>query len=72
MAENGSGEENINVKSLQTDRQTDRRTDSQTTGDQKKLTWAFSSGELKTKSYFQAIPFWYKMLDFIACWNVFK
>ena len=41
----GFGEEGENVKSLQTDRQTDR----QTTDDRwsEKLTWAFSSGELK-------------------------
>ena len=54
----GSGEEDENVKSLQTDRQTDRqtdgrtdgRTDRQTTDDRwsEKLTWAFSSDELKT------------------------
>ena len=45
----GSGEEDENVKSLQTDGQTDRRTDRQTTDDRwsEKLTWAFSSGELK-------------------------
>ena len=44
----GSGEEDKNVKSLQTD----RRTDGQTTDDRwsEKLTWAFSSGELKTDS----------------------
>ena len=47
----GSWEEDENVKSLQTDGQTDRRTDNQTTDDRwsEKLTWAFSSGELKTK-----------------------
>ena len=47
----GSGEEDENVKSLQTDRRTDRRTDRQTTDDRwsEKLTWAFSSGELKTE-----------------------
>ena len=49
----GSGEEDENVKSFQTDRQTDgrtdRRTDRQPTDDRwsEKLTWAFSSGELK-------------------------
>ena len=49
----GSEEEDENVKSLQTDgqtdRQTDRRTDRQTTDDRwsEKLTWHFSSGELK-------------------------
>ena len=49
----GSGEEVENVKSLQTDRQTDGQTDGQTdrqtTNDRwsEKLTWAFSSGELK-------------------------
>ena len=49
-----SGEEDENVKSLQTDRQTDRwtdgRMDGQTTDDRwsEKLTWAFSSGELKS------------------------
>ena len=49
----GSGEEDENVKSLQTDGQTDRRTDRQTTDERwsEKLTWAFSSGELKI-SYF--------------------
>ena len=36
----GCGEEDENVKSLQTDRQTDDRWS-------EKLTWAFSSGELK-------------------------
>ena len=42
----GSGEEDENVKSLQTEGQTDR----QTTDDRwsEKLTWAFSSGELKS------------------------
>ena len=42
----GSGEEDENVKSLQTD----GRKDGQTTDDRwsEKLTWAFSSGELKT------------------------
>ena len=42
----GSGEEDENVKSLQTDGRTDR----ETTDDRwsEKLTWAFSSGELKT------------------------
>ena len=50
----GSWEEVENRKSLQTDGQTDRRTDrrmdGQTTDERwsKKLTWAFSSGELKT------------------------
>ena len=50
----GSGEENENVKSLQTDRQTDGQTDRQTTDDRwsEKLTWAFSSGELKMKHTF--------------------
>ena len=45
----GFGEEDENVKSLQTDGQTDGRTDRQTTDDRwsEKLTWAFSSGELK-------------------------
>ena len=45
----GSEEEDENVKSLQTDKQTDGRTDRQTTDDRwsEKLTWAFSSGELK-------------------------
>ena len=45
----GSGEEDENVKSLQTDRQTEGRTDRRTTNDRwpEKLTWAFSSGELK-------------------------
>ena len=44
----GSGEEDENVKVY---RQTDRRTDRQTTDDRwsEKLTWAFSSGELKRK-----------------------
>ena len=52
----GSGEDE-NVKSLQTDRQTDRKTDRRTDGGtdrqtpddrwSEKLTWAFSSGELK-------------------------
>ena len=54
----GSGEEDENVKSLQTDRQTDRQTDGRTDGQtdrqtpddswSEKLTWAFSSGELKS------------------------
>ena len=46
----GTGEEDENVKSLQTDGQTDGQTDRQTTDDRwsEKLTWAFSSGELKT------------------------
>ena len=46
----GSGQEDENVKSLQTDRQTDGRTDRQMMDDRwsEKLTWAFSSGELKT------------------------
>ena len=46
----GSGEEDENVKSLQTDRRTDGQTDRQTTDDRwsEQLTWAFSSGELKT------------------------
>ena len=58
----GSGEEDENVKSLQKDRQTDRQTDGQTDGQtdrwtdrqttddrwSEKLTWAFSSGELKS------------------------
>ena len=45
----GSGEEDENVKSLQMDTQTDRQTGRQTTDDRwsEKLTWAFSSGELK-------------------------
>ena len=45
----GSGE-NENVKSLQTDRRTDKLTDRQTADDRwlEKLTWAFSSVELKT------------------------
>ena len=38
----GSGEEDENVKSLQTDRWTDNRW-------LEKLIWAFSSGELKTE-----------------------
>ena len=44
-----SGEEDENVKSLQTEKQTDKQTDRQTTDDRwsEKLTWAFSSGELK-------------------------
>lgn len=41
----GSGEEVENVKSLQTDGQTDRRTPDKKWWE--KLTWAFSSGELK-------------------------
>ena len=42
--------EDENVNSLQTDRQTDEQTDRQTTEDRwsEKLTWAFSSGELKS------------------------
>ena len=42
-------EKDENVKSLQTDGRTDGRTDGQTTDDRwsEKLTWAFSSGELK-------------------------
>ena len=49
----GSGEEAENVKSLQTDRQTDRQTNRQTdrqmtdNKQSEKLTYAFSSGELK-------------------------
>ena len=45
----GSGEEDGNLKGLQTDRQKDDR---QTMNDKwsEKLTWAFSSGELKTGS----------------------
>ena len=39
----GSGEEDENVKSLQTDGQTDEQQGSE------KLIWAFSSGELKTE-----------------------
>ena len=48
----GAGEEDENVKSLQTDGQTDR----QTTDDRwsEKLTWAFSSGELKMVSDFES------------------
>ena len=46
----GSGEEDEHVKSLQADGRTDGQTDRQTTDDRwsEKLTWAFSSGELKT------------------------
>ena len=45
----GPGEEDENVKRLQTDGRTDGRTDRQRTDDRwsEKLTWAFSSGELK-------------------------
>ena len=44
-----------NVKSFQTDRRTNRRTDRRTTDDRRleKLTWGFSSGELKCKVYFK-------------------
>ena len=41
----GSGEEDENVKSLQTDGRTDRQTPDNRWSE--KLTWAFSSGELK-------------------------
>ena len=46
----GSGEEDENVKSLQTDGQTEGRTDGRTTDNRRseKLTWAFSSDELIT------------------------
>ena len=42
--------EEVNRKSLQMDGQTDRETDRQTANNRRaeKLTWAFSSGELKT------------------------
>ena len=51
----GSGEEDENVKSLQTDGQSDGRTDRQTTDDRwsEKLTWAFSTGELKKVNFGQ-------------------
>ena len=54
----GSGEEDENVKSLQTDGHTDGQTDRQTTDDRwsEKLTWAFSSGELKSEQT-HALPF---------------
>ena len=47
----GSGEEDENVKILQTDGRTDGQTDRQTTDNRwsEKLTWAFSSGELKSE-----------------------
>ena len=44
----GSWEEVKNRESLQTDRQTDRQTDDGRKGSEK-LSWAFSSGELKTQ-----------------------
>ena len=63
LCASGSEEEDENVKSLQTDRQTDGRTDRQTTEDRwsEKLTWAFSSGEVKKFCYnfAFAIIIWY-------------
>ena len=47
----GSRQDDENVKSLQTDRRMDR----QTTGDQEKQTWAFSSCELKMAVYTENI-----------------
>ena len=63
----GSGEEVENKKSLQTDGRTDRHTDRQTDDGRRrseKLTWAFSSGELKTVS----VTFRYIYLQ-IHVWN---
>ena len=66
----GSGEEDENVKSLQTDRRTDRqRTDERWS---EKLTWAFSSGELKTTKEVRFCRFLYSTnsaisLDKIIC-----
>ena len=59
----GSWEEVENRKSLQTDGQTDRRTDRQTTDERRseKLTWAFSSGELKMKLC-NSIDVWWSMI----------
>ena len=54
----GSEEEDEHVKSLQTDRQTDGRMDGQTAADDRwseKLTWAFSSGELKSVHCFSIV-----------------
>ena len=54
----GSGEEDENVKSLQTDRWIDRRMERQIDEDARwseKLTWSFGSGELNRNSLFRII-----------------
>ena len=71
-----SWEEDENVKSLQTDGQTDRQTDGRTDGQttdnrrSEKLTWAFSSGELKTTCCI-SIVITMLVKDYYSKWNQF-
>ena len=63
----GSGEENKNLKSLETDGHSDRQTTDNRWSE--KLTWAFSSGELKNSKYVCYISIFFKAH---ISWNTLK